>query len=85
MMREMRERLANGYRPPPDDSGAEKEQVEKILGDTALRDILMDPAVQAALQEAGRPGGLGRVMGNPDMAPKIKMLIDAGCVRLEGA
>ena len=45
--------------------------------------MLMDPALQAVLQECGTPQGLRRHLANPETKRKIEKLASAGLVKLE--
>ncbi|CAM9884751.1 unnamed protein product [Phaeothamnion confervicola] len=58
--------------------------MDAVLSDAGLRTLLMDPELQAVLQDCGRPGRLAYYMTQrPDIAAKIRRLADAGLVQLQ--
>jgi len=61
----------------------EEERVQQILNDPQLRELLMDAELQKTLMECSQPQRLQYHMRNPELAKKIRRLVDAGLVKLE--
>lgn len=58
----------------------EAANVEKVLQDTELRELLMDPGMQRVLQECGEPHVLARYMRHPEFGPKLQLMARAGLI-----
>jgi hypothetical protein len=57
--------------------------VARVLADTELKTLLMDPELQRVLQQCAEPGKLRHFMSHPEFGPKIKRLAQAGLVQIQ--
>jgi len=55
----------------------------QVLGNEALRELLMDPSMQQVLVKCGEPGRLRAFMADPVWGPKIRTLADHGLVQIQ--
>lgn len=62
----------------------EAAAVQRILKDSELRALLLDPEMQVIMQECSRGGqSLARHMCNPEIAEKLRRLAAAGLLTVE--
>lgn len=60
----------------------DKERLDAIMSDSDLTSLLMDPDMQKVMQECSMPGRIHRYMRDPEFAPKLKKLMEAGLLRM---
>jgi len=76
------EREARGTAVEPEMSNEEKETLDRIMSDSELTGILMDPAVQRVMQECSLPGRMRMYMQHPEYGPKLRKLLEAGILKM---
>jgi hypothetical protein len=64
-------------------SPAEQAQMDQILQNEELRELLMDPDMQAVMMKCSEPGRLQFFMSDPKWGPKIRTLAKHGLVKIE--
>ena len=68
--------------PSPPMSQAERAQLDSVLADPELTRILMDPRMQAVMQECSKPGRMAMFMQSPEHGPKLRRLLRAGLLQM---
>lgn len=76
------EREARGAAVESEMSNEEKETLDRIMSDSELTGILMDPDVQRVMQECSLPGRMRMYMQHPEYGPKLRKLLEAGILKM---
>lgn len=65
-------------------SKKEEEVLSKIIATPELQALLSDPKIHEMLQKcSANPQFFRQMMHDPNMGPKLQLLIQSGCVRID--